>query len=76
MSNTWVITLSGSRPIELVVEDAKQAGLTIRRVLHEIGTIVGDGSEEIASRIRNTKGVADVSIDRPIGIVPPASGNE
>ena len=71
MAETWVITLSGSQPIESVLETAKQAGLVIGHILPDIGVIVGDGSKEVASKLRHSKGVADVSPDQPIGIIPP-----
>jgi hypothetical protein len=68
---TWVITLSGTQPIHIVAEQSKAAGLKLRHVLEHTGIVVGFGTEETASRLRNIPGIADVSEDQPIDIGPP-----
>jgi hypothetical protein len=75
MSQIWVVTLSGTRPIMSVAEDAEQAGLLIRHVLPEIGVILGEGNENIASTMRTVEGVSDISLDLPIGVNLPATND-
>lgn len=69
---TWVVTLSGDRPIQAVADELKAAGLEVRDVLEFVGTVVGYGSTEVAAKARAISGVADVSPDHEVHVGPPA----
>ena len=68
-----VITLSGDRPIHEVADDLKAAGLSVDQVLTSTGIVTGSALPEAVARLRNVRGVADVSPDHPVDIGPPGS---
>jgi hypothetical protein len=68
-----VITLSGDRPIHEVAGDLKAAGLSVDQVLTSTGIVTGSAPPEAVARLRNVRGVADVSPDHPVDIGPPGS---
>jgi hypothetical protein len=68
-----IVTLSGDRPIHEVADDLKAAGLSVDQVLTSTGTVTGSAPPEAVGRLRNVRGVADVSPDHPVDIGPPGS---
>jgi hypothetical protein len=68
-----VITLTGDRPIHEVTGDLKAAGLAVDQVLTSTGIVTGSAHPDAATRLRNVRGVADVSPDHPVDIGPPGS---
>lgn len=76
MAQIWAITLSGSRPIMSVADDVREAGLSITHVLSEIGVILGEGSDEIASKIRTLEGITDVSLNKTVRLNPSPSNDD
>ena len=76
MAQLWAITLSGSRPIMSVADDVRKAGLSITHVLSEIGVILGEGSNEIASKIQRLEGITDVSLDETVRLNPSPPNND
>lgn len=72
-TKTWVVTASGDRPLHEVAADLKKSGLKVGEVLNEIGSIIGEGGDDVARKARKVKGVADVSANVPIDIGPPNS---
>jgi hypothetical protein len=69
----WLITTTGDRPIGDVAEDLTRAGLVGARILKDIGCITGSAPEKQAAKLRQVRGVGDVSPDQPIDIGPPGS---
>ena len=68
----WVITTSGDRSISDVEKDAKGKGFSVDNVFDAIGSITGSGDDDVAERLREIPGVADVSEEPPpISIGPP-----
>ncbi len=72
-NRTWVVTTSGDRPLSDVEQELKGKGFTVRDVLQEIGCITGTCDDHTADRLRDVRGVTDVSPDEPIDIGPPGS---
>jgi hypothetical protein len=70
---TWVITLSGSKPIHAVADQLSAFGLDLQDVLEHTGVIVGNGTAETAATLRDVPGVADVSENQPGDIGPPGA---
>ena len=68
-----VITLSGERPIHEVADALKTAGLSVDEVLTEIGIVTGSAHPDATARLKNVRGVADVSPDHPVDIGPPGA---
>jgi hypothetical protein len=71
----WIVTISGDRPIEEVEKDLAKAGFSVGQVLKEVGSITGVGDDNLESKLRAIRGVADVTPDTPIDIGPPGSPN-
>lgn len=70
---TWIVTLSGDRPIAEVSKALTSAGFAVEQVLEAIGSITGKADAAAAGKARRIKGVADVSPDTTVGIGPPDS---
>jgi 3-hydroxyisobutyrate dehydrogenase-like beta-hydroxyacid dehydrogenase len=68
-----VITLSGDRPIREVAADLRAAGLDVDHVLEAIGSVTGSSHSRNMKRLRQVRGVADVSPDHPVDIGPPGA---
>jgi len=77
MANTTrravVVTLSGDRDVHEVVRDLKAAGLEIDNILAEIGVVTGSAAAGQLRKLREVRGVGDVSPDHPVDIGPPGS---
>jgi hypothetical protein len=71
----WVVTASGERSLDQIAADLRKKGFKVERILREIGAITGRGGDDIAARIRQINGVADVSRNVPIDIGPPNSSD-
>ena len=69
--STWIITVTGERPVAEVVASLRKAGLVDAAVLGEIGVITGQCTKAHAAAMRKVAGVADVSPDTPVDIGPP-----
>jgi hypothetical protein len=59
-----------------VADDVREAGLSITHVLSEIGVILGEGSDEIASKIRTLEGITDVSLNKTVRLNPSPSNDD
>ena len=68
-----VVTMSGDRDIHEVARDLKAAGLEIDQALAEIGVVTGSADTDQLKKLREVRGVADVSPDHPVDIGPPGS---
>ena len=68
-----VITMSGERPIDEVVNDLRAAGLEVDQVLETVGSVTGSAHPATTERLRSIPGVADVSPDHPVDIGPPGA---
>jgi hypothetical protein len=71
--NRWVVTTSGDRPMARVAEDLAGEGFTVDEVLHEIGSITGAASAEVAQKLSKIAGVTDVSPEPGADVGPPGS---
>ncbi len=69
----YIVTLSGDRPIDEVSKDIRAAGLEVKDVLKEIGSITGAADPRALEKLRAVRGVADVSEDQSVDIGPPDS---
>ena len=68
----WVITTSGSRPLDDIVKDVAKKGFAVDEVLDAIGCVIGVATDKVAEAVRAVPGVADVSPEPPpINIGPP-----
>jgi hypothetical protein len=67
----WVITTSGDRSLNEVRKNVVDSGFKVDQVLSEIGLITGHAGDDVAKKVRNISGVADVSPEEPINIGPP-----
>jgi hypothetical protein len=70
---TWIVTLTGDRPVGEVRKALVAAGFNVEQVLEAIGSITGKGTAATAAKLRRIKGVADVAPDHAVGIGPPDS---
>ena len=68
-----VVTMSGDRDIHEVARDLKAAGLEIDQALAEIGVVTGSADTDQLKKLREVRGVADVSPDHRVDIGPPGS---
>jgi len=73
MTKRWIVTMSGERPIREVRKDLAKHGFDVADVYDEIGSISGAGDDDVAEKLREVPGVADVSPEEPIDIGPPDS---
>ena len=72
-AKNWVITTGGNRPVADIAKDLAKVGLSVGQVMEEIGCITGTASDEDVPKLRNVRGVTDVSPDMPIDIGPPGA---
>lgn len=70
---TWIVTLSGERPVAEVRRDLAEAGFDVGAVLDAIGVITGEADAKVVAKARKIKGVADIAADTQVGIGPPGS---
>lgn len=70
-NSSWVVTTSGERPLEAITTELKQQGFAVEQVLGEIGCITGKASPDVANKLRQVAGVADVAPESGIDIGPP-----
>jgi hypothetical protein len=68
-----VVTVSGNRQIHEVAHDLKAAGFEVDQVLDAIGVVTGSAPAKSVARLRNIKGVTDVSSDHDVDIGPPGA---
>ncbi len=71
----WTVTLSQSAALAQVEHDLRQAGFEIESVLGEIGVITGSAASEVAEKVADLPGVADITREGRIDIGPPGSGD-
>lgn len=69
----FVVTLSGSRPIQEMTEELAKEGFQVGNVLDAIGVVTGSADTDAVERLRGLSGVADISEDHPVDIGPPGS---
>jgi hypothetical protein len=70
---TFIVTLSGARPVQEVVNDLKAGGLEVDQVMDAIGTVTGSAKSQTLERLRQVNGVTDISPDHPVDIGPPGA---
>jgi hypothetical protein len=70
---TWIVTISGERPIQAVTNDLKNAGLDVHDILPYVGGVVGYASDHVAKRLKTISGVSDVSVEHTVEIGPPGA---
>jgi len=68
---TWIITTDGTRKPADLKKDLASAGLNVTEVFSEIGSLKGTAEESSLARIKQVKGVVDVSPDAPVDVGPP-----
>lgn len=73
-AKSWIVTMSGDRPVEDVARDVVRSGLVVSGILDAVGVITGSASDKVAANLRKIRGVADVSPDVPMDLGPPDSG--
>lgn len=71
----WIFTTSDERPIRDIAKDLANGGLIGSQILEDIGVITGSAGDQVVAKLRNVRGVVDVSPDAPINIGPPDSPN-
>ena len=69
----WIVTASPDMPLDDFAKQLTKAGFTVRDVLKEVGSITGSAEKATLAKIRNIRGIADVSPDMPIDVGPPES---
>ena len=69
----WIVTTSGDRSINDVQNELQEKGFKVDEVYGEIGSISGEGDDDVADTARGISGVVDVSPEEPIDIGPPGS---
>ena len=67
----WIITTSDERPIREIAQELAEAGLQDGQVLEAVGCITGAASDQVAAKLRQVRGVLDVSVDTSIDVGPP-----
>jgi hypothetical protein len=67
----WIVTVSPDESLPRVRRGLEDAGFAVREVMEAIGVVTGDADDDAATRIRNLKGVRDVSPDGAVDIGPP-----
>jgi hypothetical protein len=70
---TWNITTSSERSIHDIAKELADAGLHDSQILEEIGVITGSAEDAVAERLRQVRGVVDVSPSTPVDVGPPGS---
>ncbi len=74
-AKSWIIAISGDRPIQDIAKDLTDAGLIGVQVLEEINVITGKAEDKAIVKLRKVRGVVDVSPDMPVDVGPPDSPN-
>ena len=69
----WIVTTSGDPSINEVKKKLVENGFKVDQVLGEIGAIIGDAEDDVATKVRDISGVVDVSPEEPIDIGPPGA---
>ena len=70
-SKRWIVTTSGDRPLSEIKKDVTKTGFNVGDVYDEIGSLSGEGDDDVAEKLRNIPGVSDVSPEEDIDIGPP-----
>jgi hypothetical protein len=68
---TFIVTVSGKRPIGEVKKDLAASGLDVEQVLEGIGSITGRAHPGSLRKLQSVTGVTDVSEDHSVNIGPP-----
>ncbi|MFJ5107204.1 MULTISPECIES: hypothetical protein [Glutamicibacter] len=58
--HVYVITISTQHPLEPVVSELQSRGLQVKQVLAALGQVIGEGSEEVAEKLRGLSAVESV----------------
>ncbi len=64
-NKNWVVTASGDRPLSEVQKELTEKGFKVNQVYDEIGCISGTSDNNVAEKLRQIPGVADVSPEPP-----------
>jgi len=75
MSNAkqWLVTVDLDQSIREIAKALTAEGLTISKVLEEVGSIIGTADEKKVERLRKVKGVMDIAPDFKVELDPPES---
>ena len=65
--------MSRDRPIGAILSDLAKAGLVVDQILEEVGCITGSAEDHVVEKLRQVKGVTDVSEDLKFQLPPPDS---
>ena len=68
---TFIVTVSGKRPLSEVKRDLTASGLEVDQVLEAVGSITGRAEADAVKKLRAIKGVADICEDSPVSVGPP-----
>jgi hypothetical protein len=68
-----VLTYTGARPMDEVVESVKAAGFQVDQVLDAIGSITGKAAANVVPKLKKAVPGMDVSEDHTIDIGPPGA---
>ena len=61
------------KQVDDVVEGLKAAGLNVKTVLREVGSITGEITEDQMTSLRDVPGVGHVEVSRRVQLPPPDS---
>ena len=61
------------KQVDDVVEGLKAAGLNVKSVLREVGSITGEITEDQMTSLRDVPGVSHVEVSRRVQLPPPDS---
>ena len=64
-NKNWMVTTSGDRPLNEVQQDLTDTGFKVDQVYGEVGCISGTADSNVADKLRQVPGVADVSPEPP-----------
>ena len=67
----WVVTPSGDRSLSDVRKDLVESGFSVDQVLGAIGLITGIADDDVADKVRELPGVADISPEIPTDVGRP-----
>lgn len=70
-NRTYVVSMSGDRPVHDVEKDLTREGFIIDQVLDAIGSITGSADPAIVKRLRAVPGVSDVQEPPAVDIGKP-----
>jgi hypothetical protein len=68
-----IVTVGPDQDVRKVARDLKAAGLSVDQVLDTMNVVTGKADSKSVARLKQVRGVVDVSKDHPVDIGPPDS---